>query len=1247
MKRNSARAYIHRFLKRQLWLVVLLCPAVSPLLGQSLYWDVNGTSTGAGGVSPAGVWNLTNAFWNNAAGDGTAVAWANSGTEIANFSAGTDAIGSYAITLGAGSALKLASLTVSLGNVSLASLSGADGLDFGTSLAAIQVNPGASLVVSAAISGSAGLTKTGTGTLVVNTSSLPTGAYVVQAGELQLGSGVTANIGALTIGGGAGVSATLTLDSSAVLNLGGNITYSSSGAPLAGLIQGGTFNLNGNRTITVQNISADPDITIQSVLADGSTVSNFTKAGAGSLLISNATAYTGSTIVSAGVLHVQGNTASLVSSSALNINAAATANLGSATDSVAVNRLGDNVTVTLTGGSAGGATLNYTGANFATQAVHTETAGALIFAGAHRSVLTVTAGSGDEVVLSFASLTRQDQAVGVVRGSNLATAAGTADSARVLFTTAPTMVGGIVPWLLGDVSTTGVGSAFVTYDTTVGLRLLSGADFTAPGAGMAGANVQRTLGTTTNVTSSVNVNSWTNANTGTTSLSSGVTLGITSGAMLFTSSGTFSGGTLNFAGSSEGIFHLSATVAVTATINSTVAGSNGIILSGAGNGNKILALGGNNTFTGGVRVYGGILQLNNAGALNATGVNALTVQTGTVRLNGQQVTVAGLDGDGTVNNNSSTTSVLIVKGGGTFTGTLVDGSTASLGLTKSGNATLTLQGNNQFTGATLVEQGVLVVGGGNSSGRLSGTASVMVKQGAILRISNTSGTNVLTDRINDTATVTLAGGTLDFNTNAAANTDYSELIGSLQLNAGANSLLVDQATAGRTSTLSLSSITRQTGATVNFTGGSSGLGVSTRNRLDVAGLSAGFVGGWATQGADFVKYVVDIDSTTSGNQGSITAFTADDYSVVAQSSWSSTLHVKPTADQTLDAARQVASANLASGMDLALNGNVLTIVSGGLIKQGGAVGATGAGVRSQITNGTVTAGTTANAELFVRVTGANLNITATVSDNTAGAVNVAKSGAGTLLLGGVNTYTGATWVNEGTLIVGTGGTGANMTQASSIGRTGSGTTTVNAAGVLTGTGLVQGNLVLNGGAVRPGDTSGDARGTLWVGGNMTFTAGSVAMQVTTATLNKASLANAGSSDYATALAALASDANLQAAITTAQHDHLEVVGTFDWDTGTGKVSVINNGYTAVAGDVFNLLDWAQVSQVGSVNVSTGLELFDLGAGFMWDTSLWATQGVLIVTTPEPSRAVLLLAGLALVSLRRRRFNRVSGMASAI
>jgi fibronectin-binding autotransporter adhesin len=70
----------------------------------TVYWDIDGATPGAGGATPSGTWSGTAANWSpNAAGDVVTAGWV-SGTgagdgNVAFFSAGSDATGSFTVTL--------------------------------------------------------------------------------------------------------------------------------------------------------------------------------------------------------------------------------------------------------------------------------------------------------------------------------------------------------------------------------------------------------------------------------------------------------------------------------------------------------------------------------------------------------------------------------------------------------------------------------------------------------------------------------------------------------------------------------------------------------------------------------------------------------------------------------------------------------------------------------------------------------------------------------------------------------------------------------------------------------------------------------------------------------------------------------------------------------------------------------------------------------------------------------------------
>ena len=143
----------------------------------------------------------------------------------------------------------------------------------------------------------------------------------------------------------------------------------------------------------------------------------------------------------------------------------------------------------------------------------------------------------------------------------------------------------------------------------------------------------------------------------------------------------------------------------------------------------MLNLGGNNSFTGGVTINGGILQLNNAGALNSTTPNAVTFgasSTGDLQLHGHSVTVGGLTTNATVGtpiveNANALAATLTVNNAGanTFAGVLQNGTGGgALSLTKAGAGTLTVSGNNTFTGGVTINAGILQLG---SARRLNST----------------------------------------------------------------------------------------------------------------------------------------------------------------------------------------------------------------------------------------------------------------------------------------------------------------------------------------------------------------------------------------------------------------------------------------------------------------------------------------------------------------------------------------------
>ncbi len=172
---------------------------------------------------------------------------------------------------------------------------------------------------------------------------------------------------------------------------------------------------------------------------------------------------------------------------------------------------------------------------------------------------------------------------------------------------------------------------------------------------------------------------------------------------------------LSGGGSSGGSVSLgSATLTVgSGNYTGSIGGTGGLTKTSAGS----LALGAANTFSGDTRIREGTLTLNHALALQNSTVNLDWADDGTLNLNDLNATLGGLMGARdlaiprsrvlTVGNNSVSTTY-----GGRLTGTGVT-------FTKSGWGTLTLTGNSTFDGTTRVENGVLALGDGGTSGWIS------------------------------------------------------------------------------------------------------------------------------------------------------------------------------------------------------------------------------------------------------------------------------------------------------------------------------------------------------------------------------------------------------------------------------------------------------------------------------------------------------------------------------------------------
>lgn len=141
----------------------------------------------------------------------------------------------------------------------------------------------------------------------------------------------------------------------------------------------------------------------------------------------------------------------------------------------------------------------------------------------------------------------------------------------------------------------------------------------------------------------------------------------------------------------------------TATLSGQLSGAGGLAKAGLG---ELLLTGMNNTYTGPTQVNQGRLVATTAGAVSD--VSPLSVANGAVfELRGVDEQVEGLNGDGEVGLGEGTQLSVIGTNDSTFAGSI----TGSGGIKKGGSSRFTLSGSNTYSGATIVDDGVLVVTG--------------------------------------------------------------------------------------------------------------------------------------------------------------------------------------------------------------------------------------------------------------------------------------------------------------------------------------------------------------------------------------------------------------------------------------------------------------------------------------------------------------------------------------------------------
>jgi fibronectin-binding autotransporter adhesin len=147
-----------------------------------------------------------------------------------------------------------------------------------------------------------------------------------------------------------------------------------------------------------------------------------------------------------------------------------------------------------------------------------------------------------------------------------------------------------------------------------------------------------------------------------------------------------------------------------------ISGTTGLTKDGAGT----LILGVANDYTGATTIGAGTVQLGIAHAIPTNSSSPTLVLNGTLDLNGNDQTINGFTGSGTINNTTPTVATLFfngASGGSTFSGLIQNsGGDGALKLAKIGTGIQTLSGNNTFSGGVNINNGTLQLGSDNALG---------------------------------------------------------------------------------------------------------------------------------------------------------------------------------------------------------------------------------------------------------------------------------------------------------------------------------------------------------------------------------------------------------------------------------------------------------------------------------------------------------------------------------------------------
>ena len=843
-----------------------------------------------------------------------------------------------------------------------------------------------------------------------------------------------------------------------------------------------------------------------------------------------------------------------------------TTNGGTLTVDGAITDFGAGYTLT----KAGAGTLTLNGLN-------TYTGGTVVTAG----TLSTVGPNGTSAAFGSGSVTLNNGTTLMVTGLNSTTFNNAFILPSGTATIAAPLIGGGTPTLAGLIS--GAGGLIMTSDAAGRNLTLANANTFTGGVTLSGGAVSPRL-TISNI-----------AALGTGTLRSDLTAGSNGGldwnADLSVGSGVTNNIDLTAAGAN---FNFGSNSNSNAKFSGVISGLGTMVKGGT----TIAVLSGANTYSGGTAVNAGTLTFLNTAAKPTTGTTSVAAGA-TLGLGvGGSGFFSSADVDaqflGTLTNvtRNATSIVGIDTAAGDFT-YATSNTTSTLGMSKLGINTLTVSGNNAYSGLTTVVAGTLKLGAaGDGTNTPLGTSAggTVINTGAVLDLNGITLSTAEALTVNGTG---LSGGGALINTGLTAAT-YSGL---LTLTAS-SSLVATNADIilSNTGTISGSNLDLTLGGNLTATVGSSiASNIATVNGAVIKNGS----GTWTLSGNNSYAGGTTINNGTlklgaAGVGGNTPLGTAASGTSVNSGG---TLDLNGITLSTAEALSLNGTGLDATGA--LANSSATAVTYSGLVSLGGAATIASYGGNIALTNtGTITGAK----NLTLDGTAAGSSVASIIGTSTG---TLTKNGTGTWTLTGNSTYSGATAVNAGTLMINGANVGTGLVSVAAgaiIGGTGSGAGAMNVTGVLAAGGVSaiesfgSGALTMNSGSTFSYDSSNNTA----AGADLMVINGALSLTAVNLGLNSANL---GLNTWAT-------------------NDKLTLISY----TGTA----ITSGFTGYNDDtVYNFggNQWLLNYNDTSKGLNFGADA--TGTSFVTFT--------MITAVPEPSSAML-VGGLGLLAMFRRRRN---------